>query len=223
MAARRCSRRRAPFLLINQGNPIMDNTSGQGAAAVVPSEIRGWNWGAFMLNWIWGIGNNTLIALLTFVPLVNFVMIFVLGAKGNEWAWRNKRWRDVEHFRQAQRTWGLAGLGVLAFGVLLAVGVFFAVTGLMKSSEAYTQASATVARDDRVRGMFGAPLSFGTPMGNIEVNGPTGSANLSFPVSGPLAEGTVFVEARKQMGNWTILQLAVQPEDSTERIRISSR
>jgi hypothetical protein len=34
----------------------MDNTSGQGVAAV-----------AFLLNWIWGIGNNTFIALLMFV------------------------------------------------------------------------------------------------------------------------------------------------------------
>jgi hypothetical protein len=45
----------------------MDNTSGQGVGAVVPPEIDCWNWGAFLLNWIWGIGNNTFIALLMFV------------------------------------------------------------------------------------------------------------------------------------------------------------
>jgi len=27
--------------------------------AEVPDEIDRWNWGAFLLNWIWGIGNNT--------------------------------------------------------------------------------------------------------------------------------------------------------------------
>jgi len=26
----------------------------------VPAEIDRWNWGAFLLNWVWGIGNNTL-------------------------------------------------------------------------------------------------------------------------------------------------------------------
>src|SRR5215813_2581633 len=62
----------------------VDNTSGQGERAIVPPEIRGWNWGAFLLNWIWGICNDTYIALLMFVPLVNVVMIFVLGAKGSE-------------------------------------------------------------------------------------------------------------------------------------------
>ncbi|MGD6771249.1 hypothetical protein VQ049_13050, partial [Staphylococcus arlettae] len=66
----------------------VDNTSGQGAAALVPNDIRGWNWGAFLLNWIWGIGNNTLAALLMFVPVLNLIWAFVLGARGSEWAWR---------------------------------------------------------------------------------------------------------------------------------------
>lgn len=52
-------------------------------SAEIPPELDRWNWGAFLLNWIWGIGNNTFIALLTFVPVVGVVMIFVLGAKGS--------------------------------------------------------------------------------------------------------------------------------------------
>lgn len=32
-----------------------ENTSGQGRSAVVPPEIKRWIWGAFLLNWIWGI------------------------------------------------------------------------------------------------------------------------------------------------------------------------
>src|SRR5689334_653026 len=78
----------------------VDNTSGRGERAIVPPEIQRWNWGAFLLNWIWGIGNDTYIALLMFVPLVNFVMMFVLGAKGSAWAWRNRRWHDIEHFKR---------------------------------------------------------------------------------------------------------------------------
>ena len=35
----------------------------------IPPELDRWNWGAFLLNWIWGVGNNTYIALLTLVPL----------------------------------------------------------------------------------------------------------------------------------------------------------
>ena len=60
-----------------------------------------------------------------FVPLVNVVMIFVLGAKGSEWAWRNERWRDVEHFKRVQRNWAIWGLvawgGVIVMPLLAAV------------------------------------------------------------------------------------------------------
>ena len=73
----------------------MENTSGGGSTAVVPSEVNRWNWGAFLLTWIWGIGNNTFIAFLMFVPFVNIVMWFILGAKGSAWAWQNKRWDSV--------------------------------------------------------------------------------------------------------------------------------
>ena len=59
----------------------IENNSGQGKNSTLPPEIKGWNWGAFFLNWIWGIGNSTFIALLMFVPIVNFAMPFVLGAK----------------------------------------------------------------------------------------------------------------------------------------------
>jgi len=31
------------------GGPAAENTSGQGRLAVIPEEIRGWNWGAFLL------------------------------------------------------------------------------------------------------------------------------------------------------------------------------
>ncbi len=100
---------------------------------MVPGEIRGWNRGAFFLGWIWGIGNNVRIALLTAIPTISFIPIMtklpdrlltptlilffgfllivsiVLGAKGNEWAWRYKKWDSIEHFMRAQRTWATVG------------------------------------------------------------------------------------------------------------------
>jgi hypothetical protein len=88
------------------------NTSGMGPLAQIPPEIRGWNWGAFFLGWIWGLGNSVWIALLEWVPYVGIVMIFVLGAKGNEWAWANKKWGSVEDFKRTQRSWALWGLGI---------------------------------------------------------------------------------------------------------------
>ena len=90
----------------------MENTSGKGKSAVVPAEIQKWNWGAFWMNWIWGLGNKTYIALLCLIPLVGFVMIVVLGAKGSKWAWQKKRWDSVDHFQKIQKKWAWWGLAV---------------------------------------------------------------------------------------------------------------
>ena len=91
--------------------------------SVIPDGVKGWSWGAFFLNWIWALGNKTWIGLLCLVPLVGFVMAFVLGFKGREWAWKNAHWDSLEHFNRVQRLWsiwaliltvGLGGIGVLA-------------------------------------------------------------------------------------------------------------
>ena len=103
----------------------MENTSGQGKSAIVPVEIKGWNWGAFLLNWIWAIGNNTWIGLLALIPYIGFVMAIILGIKGKEWAWKNKKWESVDHFQRVQKKWTYWGVGIILFsfvaGVLAAI------------------------------------------------------------------------------------------------------
>jgi hypothetical protein len=187
-----------------------DNTSGQGARAVVPPEIRRWNWGAFLLNWIWGIGNETYIALLCFVPLVNLVMPFVLGAKGSEWAWRNKRWNDVAHFKQVQRIWAIVGAAVLGVAVALFALVFAVVFVLFGRSEAYLTAVAELKANPTAISELGTPITAGFPSGNIAFNNDTGSARLSFSASGPKASGTVFVVETLRGGHWVITSLQLE-------------
>ena len=60
-------------------------------------------------------------------PIVNLVMPFVLGAKGSAWAWRNGRWRDVEHFRRVQHLWAIWGFVAFGASILLLVGFFWMV------------------------------------------------------------------------------------------------
>lgn len=104
------------------------NTSGQGEESKIPPEIMKWNWGAFWLALIWSIGNRVWIGLLTLVPVVNYVMPFVLGAKGNQMAWRSRKWESTEDFLRIQGIWAKWGWGVLAVGVVLGfVGGFLLV------------------------------------------------------------------------------------------------
>jgi hypothetical protein len=112
--------------------PAVANTSGQGQGAAVPAEIQGLNWGAFLLNWIWGIFNGTMLALLCLIPFLNLIMAIVLLVKGNEWAWQNKRWDSVEHFKSVQRKWAIWGVGLLVAGILLSC-VFIVLAGVLGS------------------------------------------------------------------------------------------
>lgn len=199
----------------------MENTSGQGPAAQVPAEIRRWNWGAFLLTWIWGIGNSTFIAFLCFVPFVNIVMPFVLGARGNEWAWRNKPWQSVEHFNATQRKWSIAGLVVLivsiVFFVVFFIAVFFLATAAMKSSGAYKTAVHELKTNPEIVQVLGRPISTGTPTGSFSSSNRSGTAVMSFSVSGPDGEGKVAINAHKSHGTWHLVQ-AIFAESGSDRV-----
>lgn len=101
----------------------VQNTSGTGRLAVLPAELKGWNWGAFWLTWIWGIRNRTWIAFLTFIPFVSFVMPFVLGAKGNKWAWQNQTWESIEQYKASQRRWAMWGLIIFIIVISIMIGL----------------------------------------------------------------------------------------------------
>jgi hypothetical protein len=94
-------------------------------ASALPEGVKGWSWGAFWLSWIWAIFNKTWIGLLALIPLVNLIMMVILGLKGREWAWINKAWPSVEHFNHVQKKWSLAGwiIMVVAFLSGIAIGV----------------------------------------------------------------------------------------------------
>ena len=103
------------------GTPPVGNTSGQGRLAVAPPEVRGWNWGAFFLTWIWGVVHGVWISLLCLIPWVGLVFAFVMGAKGNEWAWQSRQWNSVEDFKKTQRVWAWVGLAIFVLGVVAMV------------------------------------------------------------------------------------------------------
>lgn len=197
-----------------------ENTSGQGKLATVPAGIERWNWGAFLLNWIWGIGNNTLIALLMFVPFVNFVMPFILGAKGSAWAWKNKRWDSVEHFQSVQRQWTKWALIVYAATAVLFAGMFFAVSAMLKGSEPYKLAEIELTNSTEIQMAFGVPLATGAPSGSFQISGPDGRAHFEFGIEGPNGKGTAYVEARRRLGQWEIDRMIVDEERAGRRISV---
>ncbi len=71
----------------------------------VEVELNKWNWGAFLLGPIWGIGNGVFRSLLTFIPFYGIYEWIMLGRKGNRWAWERRHWDSIESFRKTQRKW----------------------------------------------------------------------------------------------------------------------
>ena len=194
------------------------NSSGAGRNSVVPDEIRRWNWGAFGLNWLWGLGNQTHIALLCLVPFVNIVMMFVLGAQGSEWAWRNRRWNSVAHFQRVQRGWAIATLillGTTFVGVMVAI--VLGVTLLTSASdEVKALAVARLQSHPAAIAALGEPIEVGRIQSvNVQTADSYGAARIVFPTSGPLATGTVTALAQLEDGEWELawLQLVVSGQE----------
>ncbi len=171
----------------------------------IPPEIDRWNWGAFLLNWIWGVGNNTFIALLTFIPFFGIlIMPFVLGAKGSAWAWRNGRWDSIEHFKRVQRLWAIWGAVIWIGAIVLWGGLFGSVFYMLGHSDAYRLGVAKLQANSEAVNVLGTPIQTGIPMGSVSLAGASGKALLNFSVSGTKATGQAFLEAVKQNGVWAI-------------------
>ncbi|RUZ17488.1 cytochrome c oxidase assembly factor Coa1 family protein, partial [Mesorhizobium sp. M7A.F.Ca.CA.001.09.1.1] len=142
--------------------------------AEIPAELDRWNWGAFFLNWIWGIGNSTFIALLALIPVVNIIMIIVLGARGSRWAWQNRAWRDPEQFRKTQRNWAIAGLAVWVVGIGGCATMVGSIPYVLKGSDAYLMTMDRLRADDRVKAALGDDLTDSFWVGghlNVDANG----------------------------------------------------
>ena len=95
------------------------------------------------------------------------------------------------------------------------------VFGMMKSSHAYKDALAIARADLYVKEALGSPIKEGfLVMGNINVNGSSGHADLAIPVSGPEESGTIYVVASKSaaVSQWTIFRLVLDVKATNQRI-----
>jgi len=92
----------------------------------LPADLKHFNWGAFFLNWLWAIYHKTWWGLLAFIPYVGIVVAIILGFKGNELAWKNKKWESVEEFKRVQKQWSTWGIVTFSIGLIL--GIIFSLT-----------------------------------------------------------------------------------------------
>ena len=90
--------------------------------ARIEVELAKWNWGAFLLSFIWGTFNGVARAWLVWVPIYGFYELFMLGKNGNRWAWEGKRWQTIDAFHATQRKWAIWGWVCTPFLILVIIG-----------------------------------------------------------------------------------------------------
>ena len=114
--------------IIQSSAPINNSYGGTfDLSLAVPEEIRGWNWGAFLLTPLWLVSNRVWIGLLALVPIVGLPMAIAMGIKGNEWAWKSRRWESIEQFNIYQKRWAIAGIisGISVNLIFWHLGILF--------------------------------------------------------------------------------------------------
>lgn len=192
----------------NENTP---NTSGHGDFSEIPSDIQKWNWGAFWLTWIWGIGNRSYIALLSLLPILNIIMPFYLGKYGNELAWRNKYWYTLEDFKLAQKKWSLAGWALTLVILILSISsLFHRYTETKHAQQLHEQVLSILETHPQVKYVLGDDYQV---LGDLALITAQTSEGMS-----PYA-GTLFLEAHNQLFS---VSLDIESDYTLKKIVFSS-
>ena len=100
----------------------------------IPSELKDFNWAAFLLTFIWGFKYNAWITFLA-IPLIifqmplgfNWFLLAILqlycGFKGNEWAYKKNYWMKSKDFRISQMKWAVFALAIYILIPLIIINV----------------------------------------------------------------------------------------------------
>jgi hypothetical protein len=115
-------------------------------------------------------------------------------------------------------------LGCFSIAVLFVVfiaSVVLIVFSAMKSTDVYKDALTRARAHPAVADALGSPITEGFLVsGNTNVNGASGEANLSIPISGPKGNGTIYVSATKSLGRWNYSGLVLEVAKTHQRINL---
>ncbi len=131
--------------------------------------------------------------------------------------------RDGESKGWGVGRWIGCGCGGCLLVIVLIVGFFAAVGGLaffgIKKSDVYQEALRRAQESPAVVEALGEPITTGVLVsGSISVTGPSGTAELAIPISGPDGAGTIYATATKSEGQWEFSVLEVNIDATGERI-----
>lgn len=120
------------------------------------------------------------------------------------------------HWKWAVPVLCTLALTIFAGVIVLVISTVF---DMVRSSGPYAEGLQRAQANPAAVAALGTPMRAGWfTQGNLEVNGPSGEANLQIPLSGPKGNGQLFVEARKSAGKWNFDTLVLQVDADGSRI-----
>ncbi len=130
-----------------------------------------------------------------------------------------KSW--IEGHPQWKIPLGLLLLIVLIVGFSATMGTIMLAT--YRHSDVYKQAVARASESAPVRELIGEPITPGWAVsGALHINGRSGDADLSIPISGPRGTGAIRAIASKGGGVWRFSYLQVNVSGRNNRIDLLS-
>jgi len=113
--------------------PYNDSFNHQPLTSELPAELKGFNWGAAYWTWIWGIAHKhywpLVILPAMFIPAVGGIVslgfVIYFGIKGNELAWKKRKWESIEQFKATQKVWRNWAIGTVIFCVVMLPIIIF--------------------------------------------------------------------------------------------------
>jgi hypothetical protein len=112
--------------------------SGNDPACLAEARGLGWNWGGFLLPYVWLVGHGQpgtglLLLLSAYIPFVSMFHLLIypmtgiyLGLNGYEMAWKHSPYHSVAQLRDRERVWGWWGLvGVMLFMAFVLIVLAF--------------------------------------------------------------------------------------------------
>jgi hypothetical protein len=110
-------------------------------------------------------------------------------------------------------------LSIALLFVAFAASVVLIVFSAVKSTDVYKDALARAKAHPAVIDALGSPITEGFLVsGNTNINGASGEANLSIPISGPKGKGTIYAAATKSLGRWNYSGLVMEIAETHQRI-----
>lgn len=92
-------------------------------------DLSHWNWGAFLLTFIWGINHKAWWSLSALIPIfpIPLIIAIILGVQGNKLAWNSGKFQSLQQLKDSQKKWAYAGLIVF---IILVISLILAVYSL---------------------------------------------------------------------------------------------